>query len=407
MVREEGAAPTLAPVAGLAIRTTIDLPLQRFIDSIWPANVRGAAIAMTPKGEILAMYSAPTYDPNDFIGGISGQRWRELTTDPARPLLNRAIQARYPPGSPFKLAMAIMALKKGVITINSHMPMPCRGGLQFGNRYFRCWRREGHGSLDLLGAIAQSCDVYFYQLGLRLQLPTILEEGVRLGFNERSGVDIAPEISPIFPTTTAYFDRRYGPRGWTAGSTTLNFSIGQGENTQSVIGMTRFYQGLANGGVEVTPFIVQPTRQDQRDYGLTPEQALDIRRALIAVVSGGTAARSRQVEFQLAGKTGTAQNTTGKDHGWFLGFAPAEQPRIVVGMVMESLEGGHGGALVAPYVGQITRYFLLGPDTTQKVQLRVVVPEDTAPEPLELTPDSTTPLPQPQPILPPFPGRRR
>lgn len=406
MVREEGAAPTLPPVAGRAIRTTIDLPLQQFIDSIWPVGVRGAVVAMTPQGEVLAMYSAPSYDPNDFIGGISGSRWRELTTDPARPLLNRAIQARYPPGSPFKLATSIIGLKKGVVTINSHMPTPCRGGLQFGNRYFRCWKREGHGSLDLLGAIAQSCDVYFYQLGLRIGLPTILEEGIRLGFEDRTGIDLGPEIAPIFPSSTAYFDRRYTPRGWTQGSTTLNFAIGQGENTQSVIGMTRFYQGLANGGVEVTPYIVHPSKQVVRNFGLTEGQALDLRRALIQVVVAGTAARSRQLEFQLAGKTGTAQNTSGKDHGWFLGFAPAEHPKIVIGMIMESLEGGHGGALVAPYVGQIARYFLVGPDSMLKVPLRVLVPDDSAPGPLELRPDSGVLVPSPEPAGPPI-GRRR
>src|SRR6185295_17805014 len=133
-----------------------------------------------------------------------------------------------------------------------------------------------------------------------------------------TGIDLGPEIAPIFPSSTAYFDRRYTPRGWTQGSTTLNFAIGQGENTQSVIGMTRFYQGLANGGVEVTPYIVQPSKQVVRDFGLTEGQALDLRRALIQVVVAGTASRSRQLEFQLAGKTGTAQNTTGKDHGWFL-----------------------------------------------------------------------------------------
>ncbi|MEP7326258.1 MAG: penicillin-binding transpeptidase domain-containing protein, partial [Gemmatimonadota bacterium] len=407
MVLEEGAAPTLPPVAGRAIRTTIDLPLQEFIDSIWPPGVRGAVVAMTPGGEVLAMYSAPSFDPNDFIGGISGARWRQLTTDPATPLLNRAIQARYPPGSPFKLAMSVIGLKKGVITINSHMPIPCRGGLQFGNRYFRCWKKVGHGSLDLLGAIAQSCDVYFYQLGLRLQLPTILEEGIRLGFEDRTGIDLGSEIAPIFPSSTAYFDRRYGPRGWTAGSTTLNFAIGQGENTQSVIGMTRFYQGLANGGIEVTPYLVQPSKQVVRNFGLTEGQALDLRRALIQVVMAGTASRSRQLEFQLAGKTGTAQNTSGKDHGWFLGFAPAEQPKIVIGMVMESLEGGHGGALVAPYVGRIARYFLVGPDSTLKVPLRVLVPEDSAPRPLELRTDSGMPAPSLEPAVPPVAGHRR
>ena len=400
MVREEGAAPTLRPIAGIPIRTTIDLPLQRFVDSIWPAGVRGAAVAMTPKGEILALYSARTFDPNDFIGGISSARWRELNTDPAKPLLNRAIQARYPPASPFKLAMALIGLKKGVVGINSHMPTPCRGGIQFGNRFFRCWRREGHGSLDLLGAIAQSCDVYFYQLGLRIQLPTILEEGVRLGFREKTGIDLSPEISPIFPATRAYFDDRYGPRGWTMGSTTLNFSIGQGENTQSVIGMTRFYQGLANGGLEVTPYIVRPRSTEQRNYGLTESQALDIRRALIAVVQGGTASRSRQAEFILAGKTGTAQNSGGLDHGWFLGFAPAEQPRIVIGMVMEFSEHG---SVVAPYVSQMARFYLLGPDTTRKATIPLSIPEDSAPRPLELAPDSISP----PPALAPLEGRRR
>ena len=128
MVLEEGAAPTLVPVAGRPIHTTIDLRLQRFIAGMWPTGVRGAVVAMTPSGEILAMYSAPSYDPNQFIGGISVKLWRELNSDSARPLFNRAIQARYPPASPFKLAMSVIALKRGVITINSHMPIPCRAG---------------------------------------------------------------------------------------------------------------------------------------------------------------------------------------------------------------------------------------------------------------------------------------
>jgi penicillin-binding protein 2 len=407
MVREEGAAPTLLPVAGTPLKTTIDLPLQRYINSIWPAGVRGAVVAMTPSGEVLAMYSAPSYDPNQFIGGISSAQWRVLNEDPGKPLINRAINARYPPGSPFKLAMAMIGLKRGVININSHMDIPCRGGLQQGNRYFRCWKKEGHGSLDLLGAIAQSCDVYFYQLGLRLRIPTILEEGVKLGFAERTGIDLGPEIRPIFPSSTAYFDSRYGPRGWAAASFAMNWAIGQGENTQSVIGMTRFYQGLANGGVEKAPYIVRPTTTAVRDYGLTPQQALDIRRALIAVVATGTAARSRQLEFQLAGKTGTAQNTTGLSHGWFLGFAPADQPKIVIGMIMESLEGGHGGALVAPYVGQIARYYLIGPDSTLKVQLRVVVPDDSAPPPVDIPPDTAGGIPgQQQPAQGTHRGKR-
>ena len=405
MVREEGGAHS--PAGGGDSDSHYDRsPAATLHQQHMASRCQRGRRRMTPKGEILALYSAPTYDPNEFIGGISSAQWRTLNTDPDKPLLNRAIQGRYPPASPFKLAMSIMGLRRGVITINSHMPTPCRGGIQFGNRYFRCWKKEGHGSLDLLGAIAQSCDVYFYQLGLRLQLPTIIEEGVRLGFRERTGIDLNPESAPIFPQNTAFFDKLYGPRGWTAGSVTMNFSIGQGENTQTVIGMTRFYQGLANGGHEVSPFIVRPSTTSSHDFGLTPEQALDLRRALIAVVSQGTAARSRQTEFQLAGKTGTAQNPSGKDHGWFLGFAPAVEPKIVIGMVMESLEGGHGGALVAPYVSRLARFFLLGPVSAAKVTLPIQLPEDSAPRPLDLPPDSTPAILEPFPI-PSTPGERR
>ncbi|MGH7657607.1 MAG: penicillin-binding transpeptidase domain-containing protein, partial [Gemmatimonadales bacterium] len=290
MVREEGATPPLPPVAGEPIHTTLDLGLQVFVDSIWPEGVRGAMVAMTPTGEILSLYSAPSFNPNDFIGGISSRKYRELVTDSARPLLNRAIQARYPPASPFKLAVAIMGLKRGAININSRMDIPCRGGMQMGNRYFRCWKKEGHGSLDLTGAIAQSCDVYFYQLGARLGLDAILEEGAELGFRDYTGIDLANEISPIYPAGREYFDEAYGPRGWTAQSTALNFSIGQGENTQTLIGMTRFYQGLANGGTETVPFLVEPTSDEVRDLGITPLQAEQLRNALMMVVEQGTAA---------------------------------------------------------------------------------------------------------------------
>ena len=156
-------------------------------------------VALTPTGEVLALYSAPGYDPNAFVGGISTEEWRRLNDDPARPLLDRAIQTRYPPASPFKLAIAAMALKRGIATFTTHMPEPCRGGLQVGNRYFRCWKPEGHGSLDLEGAIAKSCDVYFYQLGLRIGLDAILSDGVLMGFRERSGIDLENEIAPIYP----------------------------------------------------------------------------------------------------------------------------------------------------------------------------------------------------------------
>jgi penicillin-binding protein 2 len=390
LVREEASTASLPPTPGKPILTTIDLDLQRYIDSVWPAGVRGAMIAMTPTGEVRALYSAPTYDPNAFVGGISMALWRGLNDDEARPLLNRAIQTRYPPASPFKLAIAAMALKRGLIGLDTHMPTPCRGGLRLGNRIFRCWKKEGHGSLDLVGAVASSCDVYFYQLGLRLGLNAIVQDGVLMGFRDKSGIDLENEVDPIYPATTAYFDRLYGPRRWSPPATTLNFSIGQGENTQTLVNMMRFYEGLSGDGNAASPFIVRPAPAAPRALGLSPAQLDGLRRALIAVVEHGTASASRHADLAVAGKTGTAQNPHGKDHGWFIGFAPAEKPELVVGGIMEFAEHG---TTVAPYVIRTLRRYILGPDTVGTIKVKIlldeaVAPADTAPRPVELDPDS-------------------
>jgi penicillin-binding protein 2 len=409
LVREDVGSAMLPPDPGEPLVTTIDLPLQRFIDSIWPAGVRGAMIAMTPKGEIRALYSAPSYDPNQFVGGISTADWRALNDNPDKPLLNRAINGGYPPASPFKLATAAMALKRGIIDLHSHMPLPCTGGYRLGNRIFRCWKRDGHGSLDLIGAVAQSCDVYFYQLGLKLGLENMLADGVKMGFGGRTGVDLPSEQSSLYPASYEYFDKHYGPRNWSPPATVLNFSIGQGENTQTLINMVQFYQALAGDGVEVPPFVVHPRPGiPNEDLGLTPEELDALRRALIAVVERGTGARSRQQGIAVAGKTGTAQNSHGKDHGWFIGFAPAEKPVLVVGAIMEAAEHG---SVVGPYVSRVLARYILGPDSTtsrETVPSSRAFPSDSAPLPVEITDSGTrrvvtpvTPAPDTMPVEPP------
>jgi penicillin-binding protein 2 len=390
LVREDAGGASLPPTPGRPIITTIDLDLQRFIDSIWPAGTRGAMIAMTPGGQIRALYSSPSYDPNVFVGGISRANWRALNEDEARPLLNRAIQTRYPPASPFKLAIGAMALKRGLIGLDTHMPTPCRGGLRLGNRVFRCWKKEGHGSLDLIGAVAKSCDVYFYQVGLRLGLKAIMDDGVLMGFRDPSGIDLENEKNPIWPASTAYFDKLYGPRHWSPPATTLNFSIGQGEITQTLINMMKFYEGLASEGQSSTPYIVRPSSSKTVDLGLTQAQLDGLRHSLIAVVEQGTAAASRRKDLAVAGKTGTAQNSHGKDHGWFIGFAPADKPELIIGAIMEFAEHG---TTVAPYVVRTLRRQLLGPDTVGMIKIKAlldetVVIQDTAPRPVELNPDS-------------------
>ncbi len=389
LVREDAGGASLLATAGQPIFTTIDLELQRYIDSIWPPGVRGAMVAMTPGGQIRALYSAPSYDPNVFVGGISRSNWRALNDDEARPLLNRAIQTRYPPASPFKLAIGAMALKRGLIGFDTHMPTPCRGGMRLGNRVFRCWKKEGHGSLDLIGAVAKSCDVYFYQVGLRLGLKAIMEDGVLMGFRDPSGIDLENEKTPIWPASTAYFDKLYGPRHWSPPATTLNFSIGQGEITETLINMMKFYEGLASEGVSSTPYIVRPSNVPPVDLGLDAGQLDGLRRSLVAVVEGGTAAASRRKDLKLAGKTGTAQNSHGKDHGWFIGFAPYDKPELIIGAIMEFAE--HGSS-VAPYVARTMQRQLLGPDSVGTIKIKVLldetVPQDTAPRPVELNPDS-------------------
>ena len=401
LVREAGSVQTLEPVPGTELHTTIDLDLQRYIAQNFPKGQRGAVLALNPNtGEILALYSAPGFDPNAFVGGVSANYWRSLNDNPATPLLDRATQTRYPPGSTWKLGVAAMALKRGLVTFRSRMPIPCRGGLQYGNRFFRCWRAEGHGDLTLTEAIAQSCDVYFYQLGIKLGVTSLVEDGIELGARGRTGIDLPGEIPSEFPTGPEYYDRLYGARRWTS-AVALNLAIGQGENAQTLANIVRLYQMLASDGRVRMPFVVRPTAtSSQLSLDLTPDQIAGLRRAMIAVVEEGTARSGRLAGLQIAGKTGTAQNPHGADHGWFIGFAPAEKPEIVVGAIIEFAQ--HGTAAI-PIVSRTIAHYL-GLEETAATRLRVTVPTDSAPQPFQLpvippVPDSLRPIPPPMDTL--------
>jgi penicillin-binding protein 2 len=374
MVREVDVQGSLEPVPGGSLRTTIDLDLQRFVASVFPPGRRGAVVALDPvDGAVLALYSAPGFDPNAFVGGVDPEYWRTLTEDPARPLLNRAVQARYPPGSTWKLAVAAMALKRGLVGFRSRMPVPCRGGLQYGNRFFRCWQLEGHGDLNLEQAIAHSCDVYFYQLGLKLGVTSLLEDAVAWGGRARTGIDLPGELQSEFPSGREYYDRLYGPRRWTS-AVALNLAIGQGENAQTPVNMARLYQMLASDGAPRAPHVVRAKAGERvHPIDLPPEQLDGLRRAMINVVEAGTARASRVAALSIAGKTGTSQNPHGADHGWFIGFAPAEAPRIVVAAVVEFAEHG---SLVGPMVTSIIARYL-DADSVDVAALRL--PKDSAP----------------------------
>lgn len=408
MVREAEAVQTLEPVPGTELHTTIDLDLQRYVAHAFPAGQRGALLALNPNtGEVLALYSAPGFDPNAFVGGVSTDYWRSVNENPATPLLNRAIQTRYPPGSTWKLAIAAMALKRGIVTFRTRMPIPCRGGLQYGNRFFRCWSAEGHGDLTLTEAITQSCDVYFYQLGIKLGVTSLVEDGNEWGFRGRTGLDLPSEIPSEFPTGPEYYDRLYGARGWTS-AVALNLAIGQGENAQTLANMVRLYQMLASDGRVRTPYVVRPTTRSSLSLELAPDQIAGLRQAMIAVVEQGTARGSRLTTLMIAGKTGTAQNPHGPDHGWFIGFGPAEKPEIVVGAIVEFAQ--HGTA-VAPLVARTIAHYL-GVDERVAAGLRVTLPPDSAPQPFQLPvlprTDSLRPIQPPTDtlrVIPPPPTR--
>lgn len=358
VVRDQ-ARPDLEPVRPPPLYTNIDLDLQRFIYELFGDSVMVGVVAIEPRsGEVLALHSAPTFDPNRFIGGIPFDYWRQLQEDPRRPLYNKAIKGAYPPGSIWKLHTAIIAMEAGQVRINERMQVPCRGGYQYGNRFFRCWKDDGHGDVTLAEAIEQSCDTYFYQLGLRIGLQSLVAGGLRLGARERSGIDLPAETRSVFPTDPPkeYYDRLFGPRGWTA-AVTLNLSIGQGENSQTVANMARFYTALATDGGAARPEVVRGESERTQMFNISPDQLKQLQDAMAGVLSRGTAAASQLEGIAIAGKTGTAQNAQDEvnDHSWFVGYAPAENPTIVIALL---LEFGGSGSRAARMASRIFEYHL-------------------------------------------------
>ena len=359
-VRGEGPRPDLNPEGAPPLYTNIDLDLQKFMVGIFGDSLQGGAIAIDPNtGEVLGLYSAPSWDPNKFTGGIPVEYYKQLLEDKRRPLVNKVIQGTYPPGSTFKLATAIIGLENGVVGVKEHMPVPCSGGYQFGNRYFRCWEKKGHGSLDLQGAITHSCDVYFYQLGLKIGLSRFIAGGIKLTMRDKSGIDLPEENQARWPYALDYYNKKYGPRGW-SNAETLNLAIGQGANSQTVVNMAKLYSAFATKGQAPRPEIAHLVPQRKEVFRLTGQQDSVVLEGLKAVLeAGGTAGASAIQGLTLAGKTGTAQNTGGDDHGWFVGFAPADHPKIVVAVLLEfGLHGSRAAHIASAIIGH---YLKVGP----------------------------------------------
>ncbi|HMI31197.1 MAG TPA: penicillin-binding protein 2 [Candidatus Limnocylindrales bacterium] len=363
-----GGKHPILPQRGTDLELTIDLDVQRAAEDAFEAGARGAVVAIDPRnGEVLALASKPNFDPNEFSTGITRERWNEMSGGGNYPLFNRAIQAAYPPGSTLKPLTALAGLESGAITPGTYFAQSCTGAFRFGTRLFGCWKHEGHGGLSMHYALVRSCDVYFYQLGLRIGLERLAEFMARLQLSEKTGIDLPQERRGLFPDQ-AWYDKKFGAGRWSRGII-LNLAIGQGEVSLTPVKLAQLAAFLANGGTLLKPHLVRslgsggssgsaPSDDSLRQaVAISPHNLDAVRAAMVSVVSDptGTGGQARLDSISVAGKTGTAQNPHGKDHALFICFAPAEAPRIAIAVMVEN--AGHGSTAAAPIARKVLEAF--------------------------------------------------
>jgi penicillin-binding protein 2 len=353
------------PNPGAQVVTTIDRRIQEVAEKAMEGKA-GAVVVMDPRnGDVLALVSTPAFPIDAFTGNIDRSTWVRLVQDPLHPLLNRASQAQYPPGSIFKIILMAAGLQESTITPMDRVH--CPGHFEYGGRTWKDWKKEGHGTVDLRRGIAQSCDVYFYQQGLKIGATAIAKYAKAFGLGAPTGIELGTERTGLIPEPKPRKDKKSRP--WTGGDT-LNVSIGQGAVLVTPMQVARMMSAVANGGVLWKPRLVQRIERHEqgvvfRDPGqvnghveLSPVVWAAIRDGLWAVVNDwGTGGAAKIPGLDVAGKTGTAQiianskSERGEDHAWFAAFAPAKDPQAVVVVLVE--RGGHGGEAAAPIAKKI------------------------------------------------------
>ena len=353
------------PERGFNVRLSVSKSLTLYADSLFSEFESGASVAMNPKnGEIILYYSKPGYKSNKLTEGISKIEWDSLRNNEDAPLWDRVIAGEYPPGSIAKIWTTIIGLENNLVNKETKFS-PCDSVYWIGNRYFGCWKR--HGSLKLMDAIIQSCDIYFYQLGISMTLELAVDFARKLGFNNKCGIDVPGERSGFLPSKE-WYDEKYGKRGWARG-VLANLAIGQGEVLVTPLQGVTFFSAVANGGWTYQPHLmreitdskgntVKKSRVKKIDLPVAEENLKFVREAMKKVVNTqkGTAYWSRLDSIIVAGKTGTAQNPHGEDHSLFVGFAPFEDPEIVVFTVIEN--AGHGSSYAAPVTTKLIKRYL-------------------------------------------------
>ena len=369
---------------------TLDVRVQEELEKAMistPENVmNGSVVVMKVQtGEVLAIASKPSFDPNEFAAGITPENWKKLINDEMHPLQNRSIHSQYPPGSTYKIAVAYAALEEGMI--DPETTINCPGHFKLGRGRYRCWKKNGHGDVNIHDALVQSCDVFFYTIGHRMGIDTLARYAKIFGFGFPTGLGLSREKSGLVPSTQWKLKNRKQP--WLLGET-ISASIGQGYNLVTPMQQANMMAAVANGGMLLKPYLVkrieEPGGKTVKEYfpeikGKIADSAKSlkiIRKALRDVVNGprGTGKKSRLKDVVVSGKTGTVQVVRMKakkemqqdneipykyrDHAWFVAFAPYEKPEIAVAVLVE--HGGHGGATAAPIAKNIfKKYFQLYP----------------------------------------------
>ena len=383
----------LPPESGNNLILTLDVKIQEELEKLMTRtaeqNMNGSVVVMKVQtGEIIAITSKPSFDPNKFAAGISSQNWKALVTDEWHPLQNRSIHGQYPPGSTYKIVTALAGLEEGVIKPDTSIF--CPGHFKLGRGLYRCWKKSGHGFMNLHDALVQSCDVYFYTIGHRLGIDTIAKYAKRSGLGRPTRLGLSREKKGLVPTTQWKLLNKNEP--WQLGET-ISASIGQGFNLVTPIQQVILMAAVANGGILLKPYLVKriegPEGQIQKEFfpeivgqiRVDPDHLEQVRKALRDVVNSarGTGKKSRLKNIIVSGKTGTAQVVRMKsneelekgevipvkyrDHAWFMAFAPYEKPVIAVAIIVE--HGGHGGATAGPIAGKIfKKYFNLYPPSS-------------------------------------------
>lgn len=416
----------VAPIPGKKVYLSIDSQLQKVAEEAF-GEESGAAVAIDVEtGEVLAMASRPTFDPALFSGGISLTEWNILRDDPLKPMQNRAISGQYPPGSTFKLVTAVAALRNGAATAET--TVNCSGSITLGknNQVIRCWNRKGHGSVNLRRAIKESCDVWFYQVGLKLGIDKLAATALEMGMGQNYDFPLDSVKKGLIPTKE-WKKARFN-QGWFNGETAIA-SIGQGYVLTTPLQLAVMTAAVANGGKVLRPQVVKRIEnlhgqvvfnaepEAFSNLELPPSMFLAVRQGMEAVVNegGGTGASCRIPGLRVAGKTGTAQVIQSKkavasgdpknlrDHALFVAYAPADQPKIAVAVIVE--HGGHGGSAAAPVARAIfAKYFGLKDIITPPLKAEVAekpkeqqVDQETPPAEL---PEGVEPAPPPSPEEP-------